>query len=62
MNNKELPSMQTVTALAKFLIITWRESKCPYTDAPLYACAKCKYDELCTKIEELEEVVTNEYL
>lgn len=29
MNNKELPTMQTVTGLTKFLIDTWHESKCP---------------------------------
>lgn len=57
MNNKELPTMQTVTALSKFLIDVWRESRCPYTDTPSYACANCKYKELCAKIEELSKVV-----
>lgn len=57
MNNKEQPTMQTVTALAKFLIDTWRESKCPYTDTPSYACAKCKYNVLCSKLEELAKAV-----
>lgn len=49
--------MQTVTALTKILIDTWRESKCPYTDAPAYACTKCEYNVLCSKIEELAKVV-----
>lgn len=57
MNNKEQPTMQTVTALAKFLIDTWRGSKCPYTDTPAYACTKCKYNVLCSKLEELAKVV-----
>ena len=57
MNSKDQPNMKTITALAKFLIDTWRGSKCPYTDTPSYACAKCKYNELCAQIEELEKVV-----
>ena len=57
MNNKEQPSMQAVTALSKFLIDTWRGSKCPYSAEPAYCCAKCKYKELCETIEELAKVV-----
>ena len=57
MNNKELPTMQTVTALAKFLIDAWRGSKCPYSAEPAYCCAKCKYKELCETIDELAKVV-----
>lgn len=57
MNNKEQPTMQTVTALTKFLIDTWCGSKCPYTGELAYWCAKCKYKEFCAKIEELENVV-----
>ena len=57
MSNKELPNMQSATALVKFLIDTWRESKCSYTDAPAYACTKCEYNVLCSKIEELAKVV-----
>lgn len=57
MNNKDLPSMQTVISLTKFLIIAWRESKCPYTYTPPYVCAKCKYNDICDKIEELEKVI-----
>lgn len=57
MNNKEQPTMQTVTALSKFLIDTWRGSKCPYTDAPAYSCTKCEYNALCNKIDELAKVV-----
>lgn len=51
------PNMLSVIALTKFLIDTWRESKCPYTDAPAYACTKCEYNVLCSKIEELAKVV-----
>lgn len=57
MQNNEQPNMQSVIALTKFLIDTWRESKCPYTDAPAYACTKCEYNVLCSKIEELAKVV-----
>lgn len=57
MNNKEQPTMQTVTALTKFLIDTWRGSKCSASAEPAYCCAKCKYKELCAKIEELAKVV-----
>lgn len=62
MNNKEQPTMQSITVLAKFLIDTWRMSKCPYpgtsADAPAYTCTKCKYNELCAKIDELAKVVS----
>lgn len=57
MTNKEQPDMISVTALTKFLIDTWRGSKCPYTDSPSYACTKCKYNILCSKIDELAKVV-----
>lgn len=58
MNNKDLPNMQTVTALTKFLIDLWRGSKCPHIDAPAYCyCVKCKYNALCSKLEELSKVV-----
>lgn len=56
MNNKEQPTMQTVTALAKFLIDTWRESKCPGA-CLLGDCIDCKYKKLCGTIEELAKVV-----
>lgn len=50
MNNKELPTMETVTALTKSLIDTWRDAKCPVP----CDCNTCKYKELCAKIAELE--------
>lgn len=56
MKNKEQPSMQSVTAIAKFLIDTWRESKCPGYLLPS-DCCDCKYKKLCAKIEELAKVV-----
>lgn len=56
MNNKEQPNMQSITALVKFLIDSWHNSKCPVSTEAGY-CAKCKYNGLCTKIEELEKVV-----
>ena len=57
MNNKEQPNMLSVTALTKFLIDTWCNSKCPYTEIPAYACTKCEYNVLCNKIDELAKVV-----
>ena len=57
MNNKEQPNMLSVKALAKFLIDTWRGSKCPESAEPAYCCATCKYKEICAKIEELAKVV-----
>lgn len=53
MNNKEQPTMQTVTALTEILIDKWCDSRCPDP----CECNKCKYNELCAKIEELEKVV-----
>ena len=52
MNNKEQPTMQSVTALAKFLIDMWHDSKCPCT-----YCTECSFNDLCAKIEELAKVV-----
>ena len=56
MKNNEQPNMQSVTALAKFLIDTWRESKCHGYLLPA-DCTDCKYKKLCAKIEELAKVV-----
>lgn len=56
MNNKEQPNMLSVTALTKFLIDTWRESKCPGYLLPA-DCTDCKYKKLCVKIDELAKVV-----
>lgn len=49
----EQPSMLSVSALAKFLIDMWRESKCFNADN----CTKCKYNMLCNKIDDLAKVV-----
>lgn len=61
MNNKEQPSMQSISSLVKFLVYAWRRSKCPYpgvtVDAPTVTCTKCKYNVLCSKIDELARVV-----
>lgn len=57
MNNKEQPDMQSITSLVKFLVDAWRGSKCSYTDEPAYACTKCKYNVICSKIDELAKVI-----
>lgn len=56
MNNKEQPSMQSITSLVKFLVDAWRGSKCP---GSLFSvdCCDCKYNKLCAKIEELAKVI-----
>ena len=57
MNNKEQPSMQSITSLVKFLVDAWRGSKCPESAGPDFCRAKCKYNALCRNIEELAKVV-----
>lgn len=56
MNNKEQPSMQSITSLVKFLVYAWRRSKCPYpgvtVDAPTFTCTKCKYNVLARVVGE----------
>ena len=57
MNNEERSTMGGIVAVTKYLVDIWRRSKCPYTDAPSYACAKCNYNVLCSKLDELSKVV-----
>lgn len=57
MNNKEQPNMQSIISLVKFLVDAWRGSKCSESAEPVYCCAKCKYKEICAKIEELAKAV-----
>lgn len=40
-------------AVTKYLVDIWCGSKCPDT----HECKKCKYNELCAKLDELTEVV-----
>lgn len=57
MKNKEQPNMLSVKALSRFLVETWRESSCPFTEYDNDNCLKCEYNVLCSKIEELVKVV-----
>ena len=57
MNNKDLPSMPCIVAVTKYLVDIWRDSKCPDTYEYLFECKKCKYNELCAKLDELAKVV-----
>lgn len=57
MDNKKQPDMQSIISLVKFLVDAWRGSKCTESAEPAYCCAKCKYKEICAKIEELAKVV-----
>lgn len=56
MNNKEPISMQSIISLVKLLVDAWRGSKCPEL---LFSndCCDCKYNVLCSKIEDLAKVV-----
>lgn len=53
MNTKNQPNMLSITALAKFLVDAWRESKCTDSDK----CTKCKYNEFCEIVIDLSRVV-----
>lgn len=57
MNNEERVTMAGIVAVTKYLVDIWRGSKCPYTDAPSYACTKCEYNTLCSRLDELAKVV-----
>ena len=56
MNNKEQVNMQSIIPLVKFLVDAWRRSTCPES-SETHCCAKCKYNELCAKIDGLAKVV-----
>ena len=53
MIKEERPTMSGIVAVTKYLVDIWRGSKCPDT----HECKKCKYNELCAKLDELSEVV-----
>lgn len=57
MNNEERPTMGDIVAVTKYLIDIWRGSKCPDERVYLFECQKCKYNELCAKLDELAKVV-----
>lgn len=53
MINDEKLTMASIEAVTKYLVDIWLGSKCPDT----HECKKCKYNELCAKLDELSEVV-----
>lgn len=57
MNKEERHTMSGIVAVTKYLVDIWRGSKCPDTHEYLFECKKCKYNELCAKLDELSEVV-----
>lgn len=57
MNKEERPTMPGIVAVTKYLVDIWRDSKCPDMYEYLFECKKCKYNELCAKLDELSEVV-----
>lgn len=57
MNNEERASMAGIVAVTKYLVDIWRGSKCPDTHEYLFECKKCKYNELCERLDELAKVM-----
>lgn len=57
MNNEEMPTMDGIVAVTKYLVAIWRRSKCPDEGGYLFECQKCKYNELCERLDELAKVV-----
>lgn len=57
MNNEERFTMGGIVVVTKYLIDNWRRSKCPDERVYLFECQKCKYNELCAKLDELAKVV-----
>lgn len=57
MNKDERPTMAGIVAVTKYLVDIWRRSKCPDERVYLFECQKCKYNELCAKLDELAKVV-----
>lgn len=50
--NNEVPTMQIVKGVSRFLIDTWANIKCP----TLY-CSDCEYNNLCKAIADLSKAV-----
>lgn len=57
MHKEEMPTMDGIVAVTNYLVAIWRGSKCPDTHEYLFECKKCKYNELCAKLDELAKVV-----
>lgn len=57
MNKEERSTMPGIVAVIKHLVDIWRVSKCPDTYEYLFECKNCKYNELCSKLDELAKVV-----
>lgn len=60
MNNEEMPTMNGIVAVTNYLVAIWRRSKCPDECSYLFECQKCKYNELCERLDELSKVVEDE--
>lgn len=57
MNNEEMHTMDDIVSVAKYLVVIWCRSKCPDECSYLFPCQKCKYKELCERLDELAKVV-----
>lgn len=49
--------MQELVQEIQMVIDDWRRSKCPDEHDYLFKCKKCKYKELCSKLDELTKVI-----
>lgn len=50
-------TMDDIVSVAKYLVVIWSRSKCPDEGSYLFECQKCKYKELCERLDELAKVV-----
>lgn len=57
MKNEEMSTMADIVAETNFLVAIWRRSKCPDEGVYLFECQKCKYNELCARLDELAKVM-----
>lgn len=57
MNNKEMHTMDDIVSVANYLVVIWSRSKCPDEGGYLFECQKCKYKELCERLDELAKVI-----
>lgn len=57
MNNEEMSTMEGIVTVTKYLVAIWRISKCPDEGGYLFECQKCKYKELCERLDELAKVI-----
>lgn len=50
-------TMDDIVSVANYLVVIWSRSKCPDEGGYLFECQKCKYKELCERLDELARVI-----